>query len=79
MKPRVKVLFEEALKLSVDERAELLEVLQNTFYTPGDSEYDELWLAEAEARVAAYKRGELKTVSAEEVFKKIDDMRSRDE
>jgi len=35
-----------------------------------DAELDRLWAEEAESRLVAYKNGELKTVSLEEVLSK---------
>lgn len=69
--------LKEALALPTDERAELVEHLLATFQSPPDPHLDELWAREAEDRLDAYDRGELKTVPAEEVFKKIRERRDR--
>lgn len=36
-----------------------------------DARIDALWAAEAESRIAAFRRGELTDISAEEVFDEI--------
>ena len=37
-----------------------------------DTTIDEIWAKEAEARLAAYERGEIKALTIEEVFGKYD-------
>lgn len=64
-------ILKEALALPLQERAELVEQLLATFQTPPDPHIDELWAREAEDRLDAYDRGELKAVPAEEVFNRI--------
>jgi putative addiction module component (TIGR02574 family) len=61
-------LFKQVLALPLQERAELVEQLLATFQTPPDPHIDELWAREAEDRLDAYDRGELKAVPAAEVF-----------
>jgi len=70
-------LLEEALALPPHERAELVERLLATFQSPPDPEIDKLWAREAEERLDAYDRGELKAVSVEEVFNKIRQRRAK--
>jgi len=70
-------ILEEALKLPPQDRAELLERLLATFQEPPDPELDKLWAQEAEDRLDAYERGELGTVSEEEVFARIDRQRAK--
>lgn len=60
-----------ALALPAQERAELVERLLATLQSPPDPRLDELWAREAEDRLDAYDRGELKAVPAEEVFDRI--------
>ena len=69
--------LKEALALAPQERAELVERLLATFQSPPDPHLDELWVREAEERLAAYDRGELKAVPAEEVFDKIRQRRTK--
>lgn len=61
-------LLEEVLKLSPIDRAEFIEALFATFEFPSRRRIDALWAKEAEDRINAYNRGELKARPAEEVF-----------
>ena len=53
-------ILKEALALPLQERAELVEPLLATFQTPPDPHIDALGAREAEDRLDAYDRGELK-------------------
>jgi putative addiction module component (TIGR02574 family) len=64
-------ILEQVLALPIAERAELLERLLASFQAPSDIELDRLWLQEAQDRLAAFERGELTSVKANEVFEKI--------
>jgi putative addiction module component (TIGR02574 family) len=68
-------ILKQALALPPQERAELVEQLLATFQSPPDLRIDELWAREAEDRLDAYDRGELKAVPAEEVFNRIKERR----
>jgi putative addiction module component (TIGR02574 family) len=70
-------ILKQALALTAQERAALVEQLLATFQTPPDPHIDELWAREAEDRLDAYDRGELKTVPAEEVFSRIKQRRAK--
>ena len=70
-------ILKEALALPLRERAELVEQLLATFQSPHDPHIDELWAREAEDRLDAYDRGELKAVPAEEVFNRIKQRRAK--
>ena len=70
-------ILKEALALPLQERAELLERLLGTFQSPPDQRLDELWAREAEDRLDAFERGELKAVPAEEVFDRIRQRRAK--
>ena len=70
-------ILKEALALGPQERAELVEQLLATFQSPPDTDLDELWAREAEERLDAYDRGELKAVPAEEVFERIRQRRAK--
>jgi putative addiction module component (TIGR02574 family) len=65
----------EALKLSLEHRAELArELLQNLDPAQdnvSEEQYERLWLEEVERRIAAVDRGEMKTYSREEVFARL--------
>ena len=64
-----KELLEKILSLSLDEKAELVEQLMVSLEQP-DKELDKLWIKEAEDRLDAHERGEIKAISLEEVLKK---------
>jgi putative addiction module component (TIGR02574 family) len=71
MSPRSKEVLADALTLPPVERAELVEEILSSFDFPARREIDALWAREAEDRLDAYERGELKTSSAEAVFDRI--------
>jgi len=54
--------------LTADERAQLAEYLLESIQDPPLAEIEAAWDREIEERVAAYDRGELQTISAEDVF-----------
>ncbi|MCC7211815.1 MAG: addiction module protein [Candidatus Brocadia sp.] len=63
-------LFDEAVSLPVEMRAQLIDKLLQSIH-PIQKEIDELWAAEAEKRVEEIKSGKVKTIPGDEVFKKI--------
>lgn len=63
-------LFDEAVSLPVETRAQLIDKLLRSIH-PLQKEIDELWAAEAEKRVEEIKSGKVKTIPGDEVFKKI--------
>lgn len=63
--------LKDVLDLTPIERAELVEQILTSFEFSNRKEIDEAWAREAEDRIEAFERGELKTVSAEEVFDRI--------
>ena len=63
--------FDEALALPPTERAELVDRLLTSLDANSQKRVDELWAQEAEDRLDAYGRDELKSVSAREVFNSI--------
>lgn len=64
-------ILQQALALSPQDRAEIVERLLASFQVPPDPHLDELWAREAEDRLDAYDRGELGAVPAEEVFARL--------
>lgn len=62
-------ILKEALNLPASERAAVAEELLSSLDKP-DPEVDQLWAQEAEVRIDAAERGEIKTVSEEDVFEK---------
>ena len=77
MSANAEKILEEALNLTPQDRAEVLERLLATFQEAPDPKIDKLWAEEAEDRLDAYDRGELGSVSAEEVFARIDQQRGK--
>jgi len=63
-------LFEEAVSLPVEIRAQLVDKLLRSLH-PVQKEIDELWAVEAEKRVEEIRSGKVKTIPGDEVFKKI--------
>ena len=59
----------EARRLSINERVELVEDLLDSLDTP-DATLDAQWGEEAEDRLDAYRRGELKALPLAEVLGK---------
>lgn len=63
-------LLSMAESLPIEIKIQLIDTLLNSMH-PSQSEIDELWSKEAERRVDQIKSGEIKTISGEEVFNKI--------
>lgn len=61
---------EEALSLDPIAKIQLIDELIQSLDLP-DKELDKLWLDEAQSRIEAYEKGEMKAVSAQEVFAKF--------
>ena len=70
-------ILQQALALSPEDRAQVVERLLASFQVPPDPQIDELWAREAEDRLDAYDRGELGAVPAEEVFARIERQRGK--
>ncbi len=64
-----KEIFKEALNLKATEKAELIDKLLSSLDSP-DKDIDELWAKEAESRIDAYERGEIKAVTLEKIMEK---------
>ena len=62
----------EALSLPPIERAEIVEKLLSSFEFSDRNAVDELWAREAESRIDAYERCEIKSIPAKAVFEKIE-------
>jgi len=67
--------LEEALTLPAAERAQLANRLLESLDVASDRKIDQLWAQEAEDRVDAFERGEIKSVSIREVFSRTDNMK----
>ena len=62
------VVLANALALPPEERAELADRLLISLHTERQRRIDELWAEEAEDRIDAFERGEIRAVSAKEAF-----------
>jgi hypothetical protein len=69
MNREAKNLIEQARELSPAVRIEIIDGLLATLDEP-DETMDRLWAQEAEDRLAAYRRGEIKAVHLNEVLAK---------
>jgi hypothetical protein len=72
LKKKSEQILKDALDLLPVERAELAEKLLASFLLPADKSIDVLWAQEAEDRIDAYEGGQIKTISAQKVFDKLD-------
>lgn len=70
MSTSAKTVMDQALKLSANDRAALVETLILSLDKP-DPALDAEWLREAEDRLAAYQSGELAAVDADDVFREL--------
>jgi putative addiction module component (TIGR02574 family) len=68
MSDALKELEEQARALTPEERARLAEVLLESLRDAPLAEIEAAWDREIQERTAAYERGELKTLAAEDVF-----------
>ena len=68
MTESVKELERQARQLSVEERAQLAELLLESLHEGPVAEIEAAWTIEIRERVASFERGELQTYPAEEVF-----------
>jgi hypothetical protein len=66
MKERAKIITEQALALPREEQEELYLVLGESLGKP--ARIDEAWFDEAEDRLAAYDRGEIASVTLDELI-----------
>lgn len=69
MTPKSAEVLNDALSLPPRSRAKLAEKLLESLDDPSQNEMDRLWAEEAEERIDAYERGELKAVPGKEVFR----------
>src|SRR5215211_2883408 len=61
-------LQKQARMLTPQEKASLAHILIQELDPAADSDVEQLWIAESQRRYAAYLRGELKSVSGEDVM-----------
>ena len=57
----------QALQLKASEKFSIIETLLNSLDQP-DAGIDEIWNAEAEKRLLAYREGRLQGISMEQIF-----------
>jgi len=62
-------LIEEIMELSPSKKAKIINKLLNSLDKP-DKEIDEKWKKEVEDRIDAFEKGEIKSVSLEQVLQK---------
>ena len=62
-------ILKEAIQLNPNEKAKLVDQLISSLDMP-DKNIDKLWAVETESRLDAYKQGNIKAVSLEEVLSK---------
>jgi len=72
MPKRARNILAEALELPPVERAELVEHILSSFEFTSRKEIDALWSREAEDRIEAFDRGEMKAIPVEDVFADIE-------
>lgn len=63
-----KQILVDALKLPPIERAELVENLLSSFEFKSRKIIDDLWATESEARIDAFDRGEISSISSKDIF-----------
>ncbi|MGI9285804.1 MAG: addiction module protein [Pseudomonadales bacterium] len=69
MNAKVQSIVNQALSLNSKDRISIAEQLLSSLDTP-DPAIDEIWAEEVEARIDAFERGEMESVSAKAVFGK---------
>ena len=58
----------ELLQLDLHDRATLAKTLLDSLESLTEAEYDQLWVAEAEARYADFQAGKTRAIDGDEVF-----------
>lgn len=73
MSTRFEEVEKQARMLTPQEKASLARILIEELDATSDVEVEQLWIKESQDRYEAYLRGELKTVSGEEVMSRLRD------
>ena len=68
-----KALEKEALKLSAEEKAHMIDALWKSLDPAEQKAIDQLWVAESQDRLKAFRAGELKPMDGEETLRSISD------
>lgn len=71
MTDKSKVVLEEALKLTANERAEVAEQLIASLDEVPDTDVEQAWQEEIQKRLQQIDRGEVKTIPWEEVQRRL--------
>jgi putative addiction module component (TIGR02574 family) len=66
------VVFDAALKLPADARAELADRLWSSLEGPADPEIMKAWGEEADRRMAAYRAGQMASIPGDEAWARIE-------
>ncbi len=72
MTPQSEQILREALDLPPIDRAELVEQILASFEFPARTDIDSAWGQEAEGRLDAFERGDIRSTPASDVFREID-------
>lgn len=73
MSTRFEEVEKQARMLTPEEKASLARILIEELDATSDVEVEQLWIKESQDRYEAYLRGDLKTVSGEEVMSRVRD------
>lgn len=71
MTQKSQVVLEEALKLSPNERAEVVEQLIASLEEAPETDVEQAWQEEVQRRLQQVERGEVKTIPWEEVQQRL--------
>lgn len=71
MTPSVKRILDEVNKLTPFERAEIIDLILESFDNQGDKDIEKAWIDEARRRLESYKKGETGFSTEDEVFSSI--------
>jgi putative addiction module component (TIGR02574 family) len=72
---QAKQILKKALLLPPTERAELIEMVFNSFNYRDKNNFDVLWAKEAESRIDAFEKGKLKSTPVQKVFQRIEKLK----
>ena len=70
MARNVEEITAEAMKLALEERAQLASRLLLSLEEPPESDIERLWLEEAERRLQAFREGGVQGIPRDEVFRR---------
>ncbi len=73
METKLDEVITAALQLGIEERAELADRLLLSLDEPSEAEVERLWLEEAERRLKEFRSGKVRSIPADEVFRRAMD------